>query len=140
MLYLVDDEILIGFLDESDILLSGMSSALNGFVSGTEIYIFEDYAQQIDRIMGAAYNLSLNSIGDLCKLGKELGYKASQIKDINKLIVIQSLLNQLTKIIKDLLKQIAKGESPDLTNAKKMIIKLQKASFDLGDLRVSVGN
>jgi hypothetical protein len=138
MLYLVDDELMIAFLEESDILLSGMSATLNQFVEGKETSIFEDFAQQIDRIMGTAYTLSLSSVGDLCKLGKELGYKASQISETSKLIAIQSLLNQLTKVIRDLLKYIAKGESPDFTNAQRLAIKLEKAIFNLGNLRVTV--
>ncbi len=121
-------------------LLSGMYAALNDFDKGTESSVFEEYAQQIDRIMGAAYTLSLATVGDLCKLGKEVGYKASQVHDINKLHALQSLLRQLIRVLRELLKHIAKGETPDLSEANMLVLKLQKASSDLGDLRVTLEN
>ena len=90
--------------------------------------------------MGAAYTLSLNFFGDLSKMGKEIGYKSSQLVDVEKLFVIQSLLSQLVKALERILKQFKKGLSPDMSGYRPLLERLEEANKGLGQLRATVKN
>lgn len=132
----IEEEFLDTFLEESFQVISSLQEILGSFSGNKES--FERYGQQIDRIMGAAYTLSLVSLGDLARVGKELGYKGSQVDDISKLIAIQSLLGQLTRGIETILKSLRSGVNPGMNDYEILLKKMVKASNDLGDLRVTV--
>lgn len=132
----IEEEFLDAFLEESFEIITHLKNELSNF-SGNKV-TFEVYGQQVDRLMGAAYTLSLISLGDLARAGKELGYKGSQIDDISKLITIQSLLGQLTRALENVLKSLRKGINPDMNEYSVLLKRLIKASNDLGDLRVTV--
>lgn len=134
----IDDELLAGFLEDSFGVLENLKELLGNFKAVGDVVIFEQFGQQIDRVMGAAYTLCLNNLGDLTKLGKELGYKASQVNELAKLLVIQSLLSQLVRMIDKMLKSYDKKEQFDSTETKLLLKRLEKASEQLGDLRTTV--
>lgn len=134
----IDVELLEGFLEESYAVLADLKIILASFKGTSDAPIFEKYGQQIDRIMGAAYTLSLNELGDLAKLGKELGYKTSQIKQVAKLLTMQSLLSQLLRTMEKILNSYQKNQTPDYDEAHQLINRLNTASDQLGDLRISV--
>jgi len=134
----IEDDFLKSFINESSEVLKDLSHFLSCFESVEDTFLFENYGQQIDRIMGAAYTLSLNSIGDLARAGKELGYKGSQVSDISKLLVIQSLLGQLVKALEDNVKLLKKDQRPDPGNYSVLLHRLTTASNQLGDLRTTV--
>lgn len=134
----IDDEFLLSFLEESFEVVENLKVYMSEFKDPSQVDCFEKYGQNIDRIMGAAYTLSLNKIGDLARLGKELGYKTSQITDVAKLISMQSLLSQLTKTLDTALKCFKKGQHPK-EDFEPLIKKLTAASAQLGNLRTTVG-
>jgi chemotaxis protein histidine kinase CheA len=134
----IDDEFLDIFLDESFEVLENLKRFMEDFRDVSQVGCFEQFGQQVDRIMGAAYTLSLNQIGDLAKLGKELGYKSSQIQDPGKLLSIQSLLSQLVRAIETMLRSFRKRQVPDTSELPHLKEKLSRASAELGNLRTSV--
>lgn len=134
----VDEELLEIFLNESFEVMGRLNTFLSSFKGPESIEYFEKFGQQIDRIMGAAYTLSLTEVGDLAKLGKELGYKSSQISDVAKLLTIQSLLSQLVKNLEILLKGLKKRERIQLDTVEPLLKRMTAASHQLGDLRISV--
>lgn len=131
----IEEEFLASFLEESEVVLKNCHELVENFKGPQDTKNFEQYGQQIDRIMGAAYTLSLNEVGDLAKLGKELGYKSSQIDDVAKLLTIQSLLSQLVRTLGTIMKGFRKGHRPDPEDLKPLLNKLNLASTQLGNLR-----
>lgn len=129
----LDEELLQSFLEESRDVLVNLHEFLSNFKRAEDRHLFEQFGQQVDRIMGAAYTLSLKEIGDLAKLGKEIGYKSSQVKDFEKLLSIQSLLSQLVSAIERSLKALRKGRMPEVEEHLKE--RLNKANLQLGNLR-----
>ena len=88
--------------------------------------------------MGAAKTLGFEEIGELARLGKEIGYKGSQIEGVPKLLVIHGLLSQLLAALEKLLKNIKKDREAGSFIYQELIDKLKKASLQMGDLRASV--
>ena|SRR3989344_568343 len=134
----IDHELLTSFLEESFEVLEGLKDLMENFNGHADISCFEQFGQQVDRIMGAAYTLSLGDLGDLAKLGKELGYKSSQVKEIGKLLAVQSLLSQLIKSIEVILNGYKKNQKPVSEEVSLLLNRLTGASNQLGDLRISV--
>jgi hypothetical protein len=133
-----DQELVTDFINETNEILDLTYLALHRFIDDPDPACFEDYGQGIDRVMGAALILGFTDLGNLAKLGKEVGYKSSQIKDINQLLVIHSLLSQLNKEIVRVTRHLQFNRPHDSEAVKILIKKLQRASDDLGDLRASV--
>lgn len=134
----IDDEFLESFLNESQEVLEEIKLCIHCFREVSDKHYFEEFGQKIDRIMGAAYTLSLNDVGDLARFGKEIGYKSSQIDDIGKLLTIHSLLSQLHKTLDSVMKGFRKGNRPDPNDFSPLISRLEAANKQLGDLRASV--
>lgn len=134
----IDQDLIEGFIEETQAILQSTQVHLAEFTESKSSACFEKYGQEIDRVMGAALTLDFAEIGELAKLGKEVGYKSSQINDLPKLLVIQSLLLQLNKEIRRNLICLQKGAEFESADIAFLINKLQKASDDLGDLRASV--
>lgn len=136
----IDQDFLNFFLEESFLVLVNLKDCLKQFSLTEDPRFFETFGQQVDRLMGAAYTLSLNFFGDLSKMGKEIGYKSSQLVDVEKLFVIQSLLSQLVKALERILKQFKKGLSPDMSGYRPLLERLEEANKGLGQLRATVKN
>lgn len=134
----IDEEFLDDFVEDSSIVLKELEECMSSFQGIHDTHLFEKYGQQIDRIMGAAYTLSFDLVGDLARFGKELGYKASQVKDISKLLALQGILSQLLRALDSILKSMKKGTYPERINYKDLLTRLKKASEALGDLRGTV--
>lgn len=134
----IDSELLEFFLEESSEVLDNLKSILGDFTEPHHADLFEKFGQQVDRIMGAAFTLSLNDVGDLTRLGKELGYKSSQVTEISKLLTVQSLLSQLLKTLENILSGLKKGQRHNSEEVAPLLKKMRDASEQLGDLRISV--
>jgi chemotaxis protein histidine kinase CheA len=87
----LDKDILTGFQDESRTLLEELEGVVERLEEETEKFPsteLEQFAQRIDRIMGAAQTLNqidpghlgLQRIGAIARLCKTLGYKAAEFK------------------------------------------------------------
>jgi hypothetical protein len=136
----IDDEFLQSFIDESQEVLGEMKQYIEIFREPNDNHLFEQFGQKVDRIMGAAYTLSLNEVGNLARFGKEIGYKSSQINDIAKLLVIHSLLSQLHKTLETIIKGLRRGNRPDPAEFSPLMVRLDTANKQLGNLRASVKN
>lgn len=134
----VDYELLEDFLADSFEILNNLSPLIEELDLSSANKHFEIFGQQIDRMMGAAYTLSLTLVGDLCRCGKEIGYKGSQIEEASKLMVVQSLLGQLERALRTILNGLKKRQAPDPHRFKMLLVRLNKANKDLGDLRSTV--
>jgi chemotaxis protein histidine kinase CheA len=133
-----DQELMDEFINESREVLGILQHCLLDFLAGPRPSLFEDFAQAIDRVMGAALTLGLEDLGNLARLGKELGYKSCQIDDIDRLLAVHGLLSQLCKVMSEMLVDIYRQRKSDEVVVKSLLSKLQKASKDLGDLRSTV--
>ena len=72
-------EIVLEFCDESDELLETLRDLLDDFEDdSSKPELLEEFGQTVDRVMGAAQTLGAEEIGNLCQMGKIIGYKASQ--------------------------------------------------------------
>ena len=136
----IDQEVLDDFLVESEEVIKNLKIFISSYKEPTDNYLFEKYGQQIDRIMGTAYTIGLTDLGELAKMGKELGYKGSQVAEPDKLFVVQSLLAQLLKKVEYALKLLRLKEKMDQEEVEDLLKKLHSASAQLGDLRTSVRN
>lgn len=134
----LDDGLIHEFVQESRELLEKCSLTLSQFADQGEAKCFEEFGLYIDRIMGASFTMGFNQIGELSKLGKQIGYKSSQIEDIDKLLTSQSLLSQLVKEIEQMLKAIHLKKGETINDVSKLLARLEKANEGLGDLRASV--
>ena len=86
-------EIVIDFCDESDRLFDQLEGHLtnleNDPKSGKDL---ESFGQLIDRIMGAAKSIGADEIAKFCELGKLIGYKSSQVKEVPLVEVVVGVL------------------------------------------------
>lgn len=134
----IDQEILNDFLETSFDVLKNLKESLRSFNGLEDVMVFETFGQQIDRIMGSAYTLSLKPMGDLTKLAKELSYKASQVQHIGKLLAVQSLLSQVLRLMEKMLVTYQQDINQAPENIFILIERMKQASEQLGDLRTSV--
>jgi chemotaxis protein histidine kinase CheA len=105
-------EIVIEFCDESDELLEKLKDTLDEFEDDpARGELLEIFGQTIDRIMGAAKTLGLAEIGDLCQMGKIIGYKGSQTKEQPLQEVTSGVLFDLTDLLEVLLLNVREGKS-----------------------------
>ncbi|HLT22612.1 MAG TPA: hypothetical protein VKZ84_04185, partial [Bacteriovoracaceae bacterium] len=69
---MLDNEILKGFLVETQNLLNELTTISDQFEETNDLSLLEQFGQIIDRIMGTAYTLELQEIGRFCELGKKI--------------------------------------------------------------------
>jgi chemotaxis protein histidine kinase CheA len=100
-------EIVTEFCNESNDLLNQMEALLSEFENNLDLTKnLESFGQLIDRMMGAAKSLSLETFATLCELGKTIGYKASQIIDKGLLTVVCGILFDNVEILKKMIHAI----------------------------------
>ena len=134
----LDEGLIHEFVEESRDLLEKCRVTLTQFADRGEPKCFEEFGLYIDRIMGASFTMGFNQIGELSKLGKQIGYKSSQVEDIDKLHTSQSLLSQLIKEIERILKAVLLNKEELRNESTTLLARLEKANEALGDLRASV--
>ena len=74
----------------------------------------EEFGQVIDRMMGAAKSLEIQSVAIFCELGKNIGYKASQINQEALISVVVAVLIDAVQILEKLILKLEKGEDLEL--------------------------
>jgi chemotaxis protein histidine kinase CheA len=74
----------------------------------------EAFGQVIDRMMGAAKSLEINSMATFCELGKAIGYKASQVNEAGLISIVVAVLIDAVEILDTLLGKLEKGEVLEL--------------------------
>jgi hypothetical protein len=99
-------------------------------------HLFESFGQKVDRIMGAAYSLELKSLGRLCELGKNLGYRVSQTQDRGNRDIVCALLFELVEMGAQYLEQLMDtGELPHAEEIEAIIKKLEIADNQYSDIQ-----
>jgi chemotaxis protein histidine kinase CheA len=135
---MIDDELLEDFLTDAYSIIEQAKPLLANFNESQDPQQFEAFGQIFDRIMGAAYTLGFMHVGDLSKMGKELGYKSSQLTDLNKLITIHGLLSQLVKETEKNLNCLKKKILVPTPGTASLIEKLQQVNASMSGLRASL--
>jgi len=86
-------EIVIDFCNEADSLFDELEKTLAVVEEDpNKSKELEKFGQIIDRIMGAAKSIGANEISTFCELGKLIGYKSSQIKEIPLIEIVVAVL------------------------------------------------
>ncbi len=99
-------EIVIDFCDECDALTNELEDCLDKFEDEEEPQNLEQYGQIVDRMMGAAQTLGITDLGQLCKMGKIIGYKSSQCEELELQNVSSGILFDLTDLLKALILEL----------------------------------
>jgi len=99
---MLDNEILKGFLVETQNLLNELTTISDQFEETNDLSLLEQFGQIIDRIMGTAYTLELQEIGRFCELGKKISYKASQATDKKLIELAGPILADTTEILEEM--------------------------------------
>lgn len=134
----IDEEFLELFIEESLEVIKNLKSFVKELKDPLTGDIFENYGQQIDRIMGTAFTLSLNFIGEITKMGKEIAYKSKSISDSHKLLSIHSLLSQLIKSLEKIVMMMSVGEQPNYDDFSHLKDRLVTANENLGKIWASL--
>jgi hypothetical protein len=131
------DELILEFIQDSELLIRDLKDNLTSFNEINSETNFEEYGQKVDRIMGAAFTLSLYEIAELCRLSKELSYKSISVKEKGKLIVIHGLLSQAFKLLALSLILLKKEISLPKEEVDALLQKMRLASTKLGELQTT---
>jgi hypothetical protein len=134
----MDNDILKEFISESSELLDKCRVALENFNTSGDAKYFEEFGLYIDRIMGTAATIDLKELAEISCLGKELGYKGSQVEQIDRLLALSGLMSQIIAYVEKSLKRFKKKKFEPPENFETLKEKLKLASQHLGDLRGTV--
>jgi chemotaxis protein histidine kinase CheA len=99
----------------------------------------EKYGQKIDRIMGAAKSIGATEIATFCELGKVIGYKSSQTREIPLLEVVVAILGDTIDMLRKMIKALKLGDDQCLNklNTKAFVTRLQWLSAKFKDIERS---
>lgn len=135
-------EIVIEFCDEAESLFDQLDSILNLLEENPTLSIeLENFGQVIDRIMGAAKSIGADEIATFCELGKIIGYKSSQVKDVPLIEVVVAILFDSIDILRKMIKSLREGDSRSMNkiNTKAFTTRLHWLSDKFKDIeRASV--
>lgn len=110
-------EIVIDFCTESEQLFDQLETHLTNLeddLSNTSE--LEKFGQIIDRIMGAAKSIQASEIATFCELGKVIGYKSSQVRDIPLLEVVVAILFDALDLLRKMIKSMRDGNNNSMKN------------------------
>ncbi|MBC7712525.1 MAG: hypothetical protein H7177_04275 [Rhizobacter sp.] len=110
-------EIIIDFCAEADMLFDELQDSLEILEeSPSNTKELEKFGQVIDRIMGAAKSIGASEIATFCELGKVIGYKSSQIKDIPLIEVVVAILFDSLDLLRKMVTAIRLGTDSGMKN------------------------
>lgn len=103
-------EIIIDFCDEAEGLFNQLEHSLELTEENPAVTKeLEKFGQIIDRIMGAAKSIGATEIATFCELGKIIGYKSSQIKDIPLIEVVVAILFDSLHMLRKMVTALREG-------------------------------
>ena len=107
-------EIIIDFCDEAEALFDQLEQSLELLEEdSSNTKELEKFGQVIDRIMGAAKSIGAAEIATFCELGKIIGYKSSQIKDVPLIEVVVAVLFDAVHLLRKMIASLKEGnDSP----------------------------
>lgn len=96
----------------------------------------EKYGQVIDRIMGAAKSIGATEIAIFCELGKVIGYKSSQIKDLPLIEVVVAVLFDSLDLLRKMNESLKAGNNTSMNqlNTKAFVTRLNWLSGKFKDI------
>lgn len=96
----------------------------------------EKFGQIIDRIMGAAKSIGASEVAIFCELGKIIGYKSSQIKDIPLIEVVVAILYDSLDVLRKMITAIKEGNDSSMKkiNPKVLVTRLNWLSAKFKDI------
>lgn len=99
----------------------------------------EKFGQMIDRIMGAAKSIGATEIATFCELGKVIGYKSSQTREVPLLEVVIAILGDTVDMLRKMIKALKLGDDRCLNklNSKAFVTRLQWLSAKFKDIERS---
>lgn len=130
-------EIVVDFCDEAESLFDQMEQSLGLLEENpANTKELEKFGQVIDRIMGAAKSIGANEIATFCELGKVIGYKSSQIKDIPLIEVVVAILFDSLEILRKMVTALKEGNERSMTklNTKAFVTRLNWLSAKFKDI------
>ncbi len=108
-------EIVLDFCDETDNLLVQLEACLeNAESDDAKTSELEKFGQIIDRIMGAAKSIGASEMATFCELGKIIGYKSSQVKEIPLIEVVVAILFDSLHMLKHMNKSLRDGNDKSM--------------------------
>ena len=130
-------EIIIDFCNEADSLFDQLETSLELLEENPlNTKELEKFGQVIDRIMGAAKAIGAGEIATFCELGKIIGYKSSQIKDVPLIEVVVAILFDSLHLLRKMILALREGnESPmGMLNTKTFVTRLNWLSAKFKDI------
>ncbi len=110
-------EIIDDFCLESEKLFDELETHLNILEEDlTKTTELEKFGQIIDRIMGAAKSIQAQEIATFCELGKVIGYKASQVREIPLIEVVVAILFDALDLLRKMIKSLKDGNNNSMKN------------------------
>ncbi len=110
-------EIVIDFCNEAEELFDQLEQALENLEENpSNTKELEKFGQIIDRIMGAAKSIGASEIALFCELGKVIGYKSSQVKDIPLIEVVGAILFDSLHMLRKMVTALKLGDDKSMAN------------------------
>jgi chemotaxis protein histidine kinase CheA len=99
----------------------------------------EKFGQIIDRIMGAAKSIGAIEIANFCELGKVIGYKSSQIKEVPLIEVVIAILFDCVHMLRQMNLSLKEGNDRSMNklNTKAFATRLRWLSEKFKDIERS---
>ena len=108
-------EIIIDFCDEAETLFDQLEHSLEQTEENpANTKELEKFGQIIDRIMGAAKSIGATEIATFCELGKVIGYKSSQIKDVPLIEVVVAILFDSLHMLRKMVTALREGNDKSM--------------------------
>lgn len=130
-------EIVEDFCNETDNLFAQLEASLTILEENpSNTKELEKFGQIIDRIMGAAKSIGASEIATFCELGKVIGYKSSQIKDIPLLEVVTAILFDSLDMLRKMNQALRAGNDKCMNklNTKAFVTRLNWLSAKFKDI------
>ncbi len=130
-------EIVDDFCNEADDLFNTLEISLKLLENDpTNTKELEKFGQIIDRIMGAAKSIGASEIATFCELGKLIGYKSSQVKDLPLIEVVVAVLSDSLDMLRIMNKSLRDGNDTSMTkiNSKAFVTRLNWLSAKFKDI------
>lgn len=133
-------EIVNDFCQEADSLFDLLESSLQLLEEDpSNTKELEKFGQIIDRIMGAAKSIGAIEIATFCELGKVIGYKSSQNKDIPLIEVVVAILFDSIEMLRKMNESLRAGNDKCMNklNTKVFVTRLNWLSLKFKDIERS---
>lgn len=130
-------EIVDDFCAEADKLFVELENSLTAIEDDpTNTKELEKFGQVIDRVMGAAKSIGASEIATFCELGKVIGYKSSQVKDVPLIEVVVAILFDSLELLKKMNQALREGNDKCMgkLNTKAFVTRLNWLSEKFKDI------